>query len=259
MGAKDSLKDKVLKLEYHLKAFIESLSTSHFMASPLDPREMAAQLRQVLQENCQVLEDGRVLAPNYFLLAASPLFADKLRKEKQMLAELEAELERLALEAGLSFASPPVIHVVDDEELPYHQVSVSGHFSQEVITTRGMAEGEGEKESEGQIPQNAFLIVDGVRIFPLDKPVVNIGRHPDNHLVLEDPRVSRRHAQLRAVRGQYILFDLGSRGGTMVNNLRVRQAILSSGDVISLAGVPLVYGEDSRPLDSTQTLLQTPR
>ncbi|MFN3309189.1 MAG: FHA domain-containing protein, partial [Anaerolineales bacterium] len=105
-----------------------------------------------------------------------------------------------------------------------------------------------------EIPQNAFLIVNGVRIFPLDQAVVNIGRHPDNHLVLDDPRVSRQHAQLRAVRGHYLIFDLGSAGGTLVNNLRVRQATLSSGDVISLAGVPLVYGEDAQAVGGTRKL-----
>ncbi|GAB4473722.1 MAG: hypothetical protein Kow0088_09270 [Anaerolineales bacterium] len=255
MDANNFIKEKLVILEQHLKAFIEG-STTHLVASPLDSQEIARQLREVLQTNHQVLEGGRLLAPNYFLLAASPLYAEKLRQAKQLLKELEAELERLALEAGLTFASPPVLQVVDDEEIPHHQVMVSGHYSTEITPTHGIAE---ESESETiEIPRNAFLIVDGTRIFPLEKAVINIGRHPDNHLVLDDPRVSRQHAQLRAVRGRYILFDLGSVGGTMVNTLRVRQAILSSGDVISLAGVPLVYGEDNQPVGSTQQLSLSP-
>lgn len=250
MDPKGFFKDSLAKLEQRLKAFIEG-ATTHLVASPLDSQQIAAQLRELLQTNYQVLEDGRALAPNYFLLATSPLYAEKLRQEKRLIREMEEELERLALEAGLTFASPPIIQIVDDEEIPHHQVSISGHFSQEVTATHGIIE---EESPLVEIPQNAFLIVDGVRIFPLDKAVVNIGRHPDNHLVLEDPRVSRQHAQLRAVRGQYLLFDLGSAGGTMVNNLRVRQAFLSSGDVISLAGVPLVYGEDSQTAGGTRKL-----
>ncbi len=257
MDAKTFFKEKLAKLEHHLKAFIEG-STTHWVASPFDSRVIAAQLRQVLQENHQILEDGRLLAPNYFLLAASPLYAEKLRQEKQLLKELEGELEKLALQAGLVFESPPVIQVVDDEEIPHHQISVSGHFSQEMTATQGISDDEVEM-AQVEIPRNAFLIVNGVRIFPLERPLVNIGRHPDNHLVLDDPRVSRQHAQLRAVRGKYILFDLSSMGGTTVNNVRVRQAILASGDVIALAGVPLVYGEDNQTVGSTQRLSMTSR
>ncbi|MCX8061206.1 MAG: DUF3662 domain-containing protein [Anaerolineales bacterium] len=251
MDAKGYFKDKLIKLEQRLKALIEG-STAHFVSTPPDSSAIAEQLRAALQTNQQALKDGKVLAPNYFLIAASPLYAEKLRQNKQLIKELENELEYLAQEAGLTFASPPVIQVVDDEEIPHHQVSISAHFSQEMTDTRGIAEnGEGDLV---EIPQNAFLIVNGMQIFLLDKAVVNIGRHPDNHLVLEDPRVSRQHAQLRAVRGQYLLFDLGSAGGTTVNNVRVRQAVLSSGDVISLAGVPLVYGEDTQTLGKTQKL-----
>ena len=43
------------------------------------------------------------------------------------------------------------------------------------------------------IPQNAFLIINGNQVFPLTYSVVNIGRRVDNNLVLDDPSVSRVH------------------------------------------------------------------
>jgi pSer/pThr/pTyr-binding forkhead associated (FHA) protein len=56
------------------------------------------------------------------------------------------------------------------------------------------------------------------------------------------------HAQLRAIRGRYVIFDLGSSGGTFINGVRLGQSTLAPGDVISLAGVNLVFGQDeSRP------------
>jgi pSer/pThr/pTyr-binding forkhead associated (FHA) protein len=69
----------------------------------------------------------------------------------------------------------------------------------------------------------------------------------DNQLVIDDPRVSRSHAQLRAIKGRYILFDLNSTGGTFVNGQRTNQSILYPGDVISLSGVPLIFGQDNPP------------
>ncbi len=101
---------------------------------------------------------------------------------------------------------------------------------------------------------NAFLIVSGDKVFPLDGAVVNIGRLPDNQLVLDDARVSRHHAQLRAVRGRYIVFDLDSTGGLFVNGQRVTQCPLHPGDVISLAGVSLIFGQETAPIEGTQKL-----
>ena len=74
--------------------------------------------------------------------------------------------------------------------------------------------------------------------------------------MVDDPRVSRVHSQLRAVRGRYLLFDLDSTGGTFLNGERIRQALLSPGDVITLAGVPLVYGQD--PASETQDISHLP-
>jgi pSer/pThr/pTyr-binding forkhead associated (FHA) protein len=104
-------------------------------------------------------------------------------------------------------------------------------------------------------PKDAFLIVDGVRIFPLESAMINIGRREDNQLVIDDPRVSRLHAQLRLVRGQFVIFDLDSTGGTFVNGQRIRQQALRAGDVISLAGVPLVFGQETPDPGDTQDVL----
>lgn len=101
-------------------------------------------------------------------------------------------------------------------------------------------------------PSNAFLIVNGLETIPLTKPVCNIGRRLENDLVVEDPRISREHAQIRAIKGQFVIFDLNSTGGTFVNSVRITKQPLFPGDVISLAGVPLVYGQDA-PTPFTRT------
>ena len=98
-----------------------------------------------------------------------------------------------------------------------------------------------------RIPEDAYVIVDGVKVIPLTTPLVRIGRRLENNLVLDDPRVSRTHAELRAINGRYVLFDLNSTGGTFVNGLRITQSVVYPGDVISLAGVNLVYGQKNPP------------
>lgn len=59
---------------------------------------------------------------------------------------------------------------------------------------------------------------------------VTIGRDPDNQLSLPDPRASFRHAYLEDRGGQWAIVDLGSTNGTVVNGVRVKEAVLRHGD-----------------------------
>ena len=102
-------------------------------------------------------------------------------------------------------------------------------------------------EDDNTIPEQAFLIVDGAKLFPLNRSVITIGRRFENTLVMNDPRVSRIHAQLRAFNGRYVLFDLKSRGGTFLNGKRIEQSVVYDGDVISLAGVELIFRQNNPP------------
>lgn len=96
------------------------------------------------------------------------------------------------------------------------------------------------------IPPNAFLIMAGIQAIPLNQSPMTVGRSHENIMVLDDPRVSRKHLEIRVIREHFVLFDLNSSGGTYVNGQRVSQGILYPGDVISLAGVSLVFMQDTR-------------
>ena len=125
---------------------------------------------------------------------------------------------------------------------------IASHKLEPVEETQGMATNpNNEPETNDTIPDNAFLIIEGVKVHPLKETVVNIGRRLENHLVIDDPRISRNHAQLRAIKGRFVLFDLNSTGGTFVNGQRTSQTVLYPGDVISLAGVALIFGQDNPP------------
>jgi len=103
-----------------------------------------------------------------------------------------------------------------------------------------------ENSGEVSIPQNAFLIMAGTQAIPLNRAQITVGRGHDNTLVLDDPRVSRKHLEIRVIRDHFVLFDLNSSGGTYVNGKRISQGILYTGDVISLAGVSLVFMQDTK-------------
>jgi ABC-type multidrug transport system ATPase subunit/pSer/pThr/pTyr-binding forkhead associated (FHA) protein len=83
----------------------------------------------------------------------------------------------------------------------------------------------------------------------LDRPLVHVGRAPENDLVLAHPTVSQRHARLqRNADGSVLVVDLGSTNGTFVDGERVssRGTVARPGQRIAIGGVQLVLGENGR-------------
>ena len=96
--------------------------------------------------------------------------------------------------------------------------------------------------NQGQERSVPFLIVDGARVVIIRNPVIKIGRKKDNDIIINNEFVSRYHAQIQSIDDEYFIMDLKSTVGTSVNGERVQQAQLKPGDVISLGGVPLIFG-----------------
>lgn len=59
-----------------------------------------------------------------------------------------------------------------------------------------------------------------------------VGRGPYNHVVIDDPRVSRQHAKISPEDGEHVVHDLGSANGTFVNDEAVKRHKLVPGDVV---------------------------
>jgi hypothetical protein len=207
-----------------------------------------------MQGSLRTSSDGRILAPNLFTLSLPLDQANAINSDQVFIDGLARNLEQAALENGIYFPSQPTIKVVAKTESNDNSISVNTEFSLEHLgetTTMDIQ----SSETQEITPENAFLIVDGARIFPLTSGLVNIGRNPDNQLIIDDPSVSRHHAQLRSINRRYIVFDLNSTGGTFVNGRQVSKHVLIPGDLISLAGIPLVFGQEGAKNDEkTQEL-----
>lgn len=95
------------------------------------------------------------------------------------------------------------------------------HRAEDTGTNPGSSESESLAMPEGKRVSLAILQgVDAGKIFPVEKPVVVIGRN-EADLVLGDTEVSRRHAQIELKGGVVMLKDLKSTNGTYVNEQRV--------------------------------------
>ena len=93
--------------------------------------------------------------------------------------------------------------------------------------------------------------------FKIDGDVV-LGRAIDATIVLEDAEVSRSHARIsRNPVGSYVLEDLGSRNGTLVNGVPVQKQFLAFGDKIQIGPRVLILFAPFDPIEDQ--LLQRQR
>ena len=239
---------KLDQLEAKIQKLVEDQLAGILPGLRLEDR-VIQRLASAVKENIVQQKDDRAIAPNEFTLIVatdtSPMW-----KEQSTIDALKNIITTASRDVGLKFITQPTIHITTDDTFSADEIKVvAAHKLEPVGDTQGMQTPAGPEESEeaDNIPENAFLIVEGVKVHPLTESVVNIGRRLENQLVIDDPRVSRNHAQLRAIKGRFVLFDLNSTGGTFVNGQRTSQTVLYPGDVISLAGVALIFGQDNPP------------
>lgn len=232
-------------LEKRLQNLVEG-SASLFFSVHKKKDHLVACLLEAFHQGLQVGAEGEKLVPNLFILGASPEQAEQMQNDRGLMNEMHQLLQQAAVRAGAQFIDTPVIRIHPAADLKPGEFRVHALNSRQGLPQTSDIEISAEAGPH-QMPPGAFFIVNGESIFPLTLPVINIGRRPDNQLVIDDVRVSRLHAQLRAVQNHFLIFDLDSTGGTFINGERIRQGVLKSGDVISISGVPLVYGEREAP------------
>jgi len=234
----------VERLQGFVEVLLAALPKGKF---PLD--ETASHWAREIAASAKSDASGRRFAPDQYTLSMHPKDFEALTQADHLSQSRLSEALRSALEHSRYLLSrEPHITLATDPMLRRGQLRVIAWHSSD--PTEAPPAGE-EPENETP-PKGAFFMVEGSRHFPLDRPLINIGRRLDNQLVLEDPHISRRHAQLRARGYRYVLYDLNSTAGTRVNGKQVQEWVLRPGDVVTLGTVQLIYGEDPKgPPDVT--------
>ncbi len=237
------MKSRLDQIEEHLQHFIEN----SVQLLPWSNRQhlLARRLVAALQESISGEDNGSPIATGLYTIYLSPENLSFWLPRQALFDALAQVLSDSAQDAGLRFSTPPMIRLSGDDSLPPEDFRVVAGRAETPLGRTDVLPVAPERSHTR--PENAYLILDGVSTFPLRQTVITIGRRTDNHLTIDDPRISRTHAQIRATRGSYVLFDLNSTGGTFVNGQRVTQQSLKPGDVISLAGFTMIYGEDPPP------------
>jgi len=228
-------------------------SAKRLFRSPITASEITRRLERAM-ESQQTITIDRIIVPNFYRAFLNP---EDFRAFERIQVELEREmanyLRDLARERGYTLLQHPVVDVDADPAVGRRSIQVvaemAGSPGRPGSETEGLESTQviQSKGSPGKQRQtiHAELImqtIDGEHSFPLDSNLMRIGRGLDNDIVLEDPRISRQHAQIVFKSRRFLIADQGSTNGTYVNGTPVStQQVLRDGDIVSLGGLELVF------------------
>ena len=225
-------------------------------------REVATALARAVEDGAHEMPGDQV-PDRYRLLLHREDYARMEAEWKDLAPRLVGFVADVAEQAGLYLSGAPIIELAVEETARPGTVRVEAAYaSSSASTTQTYAPV--NSGVDGRLHTlDAFLIVNGRRHVPLDRPLVTIGRRVDNDVIIDSPVVSRQHAHVRWRHGRFVLYDVGSRGGVAVNGERCQECVLQPGDLITLANrVSLIYGEglenrESLPASTTSREQET--
>jgi hypothetical protein len=235
------------EFERRLEGIIEGAFTKAFRTG-VHPVELATRIVKDM-ENGKSVGVREVWVPNRYEFRLSPEDREKFeRTEKALRRELEQVVAEAAAERGWSLVGPPEVLFETDEELKqgkYLCVAslVEGPTGGTPAVQAGPVQA-GPVQTPSEPPIGELVALEKnrpIKTFPVAKDRVIIGRLADSDVVVPDPGVSRRHAEVRRQDGRFVLIDLGSTNGTLVNGAAVGEHPLEEGDRIKLGNTVLEF------------------
>jgi hypothetical protein len=228
------------EFERRLEGAIEGIFTKAFRGG-LQPVELATRILKEMEAN-KTVGVRQVWVPNRYVFTLSETDAERFgQAERSLRRELEQVVREGAQERRWELVGPPEVDF--DVEASLKQ----GEYSCEAILVEGPTTGQppAQAHAAAQPDRDAELVLieDGKpsRAFPLSKQRVIIGRLGESDIVLADPGASRRHAEVRRGHGGYVITDLGSTNGTMVNEATIGERPLEEGDRITIGRTVLEF------------------
>jgi len=205
--------------------------------SAVQPVEISAALAREADNSAQILSRDRRIVPNDFHVELSPADLERLQGLGEALDhELVAMLKEHAAGQSYVFTGPVTISLEQADDL------TTGRFRVRSKAVARVSQA-GPDPTETQVRRaTAILDINGERL-PIAAPGIVVGRGNDADLRVNDPGVSRRHAEFRVTEDadgpRVSVHDLGSTNGVLVNGRRVEDATLADGAEIRIGNTTL--------------------
>ncbi|WP_028057354.1 FhaA domain-containing protein [Candidatus Solirubrobacter pratensis] len=237
-------------LESKLAGLVEGTFSRAFK-SEVRPVEIARKLAREMDEHT-VQSLSRVYAPNEYAVWLSPDDRAQFEGyEEELARELSGYLLEHARRERIALVTQPQIAFKTDERLrlgefgiqarlvrpPAHEQEHASQGDEGHTMVYSLSERVSEPLREPDPRRGSARLVANGRTIVAGPAGAVLGRSRDCDVVLDDPNVSRHHAEVRPSGGSWIVNDLGSTNGVKVNGRRLEPArpeSLKPGDVIEL-------------------------
>jgi hypothetical protein len=225
----------------------------------VQPVEIARKLAKEMDAH-RTASVARVYVPNQYTVWLSPDDRQRLEGyERSLEQELSAYLLEHARRHDYALLTRPEVRLETDDRLRLGEFGIQTRLVKPPAR-QGEQPSQGEeghtmvytvppKQTKSRRRQPAAKLVETKAIvslddrrYVLDGPVAVLGRSRECDCVLNDPNVSRRHAELRRGQtGDWQINDLGSTNGVKVNGRQVDASRLSPGDEVTLGTTSFVF------------------
>ena len=220
--------------ESRLERGIEGFFKAAFR-SGLQPIEIAKRILREMEAS-KTVGVKEIWVPNRYTLAVSGADRERFASmEGALIRELENVVSEGAKENGYGLVARPEVVIETDEGLKRGDLVLSAELSE----APGPQTAERAATFSGP---SAKLILQGAGDeWTLDTERSVIGRLSGSEVEIQDPGASRKHAEIRREGEDYMVVDLGSTNGTLLNDAPVSEATLENGDRITIGRTVLEF------------------
>ena len=244
------------------------------------PVEIAKGLAKQMDEN-SMISVSRTYAPNDFTIHLSKSDAESIQVYQSALRdELIQYASSHARSNSYHLMTPPKVHFVTEESLRFGEFGVTAKLT----AGDGPREKGAPEDTSGQTrifrtestggersPQDTAAISateaqrhglarEAVELVLDDEPRPlegrgpwSIGRSEENDIVIQDPNVSRQHAQLSRSENGFIIEDLGSTNGTLLDGAPIDRERIENGDELTFGGITARFVRRTNPASPPDT------
>jgi hypothetical protein len=250
-------------IEQKIEALFEGVFGRAFRTN-VQPVELARKLAKEMDDH-RTVSVSRVYVPNEYTVYLSTADHEQFTGyESSLVNELEEYLGEHAKRESYALLTPPRVLLEVDDDLDLGEFGIATRM----VQPRQAPSRRPADEPEGQVEPGATMIYrpkapppaaaaddapppdverevatlswDG-KTLRVDKRRVLLGRSRECDIQVEDPNVSRRHAELRQEGSSYWIVDLDSTNGIEVNGKRVKRAKLESGDSFTVGATDITF------------------
>ncbi|MGZ5336731.1 MAG: FhaA domain-containing protein [Solirubrobacterales bacterium] len=235
-------------LEARIEGLVEGVFSRAF-SSGVQPIEIARKLAKEMDAH-KTASVQHVYVPNEYTVYLCAEDHERLQGYESSLAqELSSHLLEHARRHDYDLMTRPVVELDEDERLRLGEFGIQTRMvkpppREGAEPTQGdhghtmvyaAQESKSKKRPQSRLVETRAIVALDDRRYVLDGPNVTLGRSKECECVINDPNISRKHAQLRRNNtGDWQVVDLGSTNGIKVNGRRVDSARLTPGDEVTL-------------------------